>query len=375
VTHRIVVVGAGYSGLTAALRLARRTRGAQVVLVNAVDRFVERVRLHQVAAGQDIPEHALSDILRGTGVELVAARVLAIEPDQRELRLDAGGSLAYDTLVHALGSGPDANGVPGVAEHAVPIADLDGALELRKRATDLAAERGTLTVVGGGLSGIETATELAETHPGLHVRLLTGAEPGATLSPRARIHLRRTFDRLGIEVRAGRPVAEVRADGPVLADGATVTGDLTVWATGFSAPQLAAQAGIATDAGGRVLVDSTFRSVSHPDVYAVGDSALGLAPTGEPLRMSCATGLPTGGYVADVVAQRLAGREPRPLRFRYYIQCISLGRRDGLIQLVDAHDRPHATVITGTAGARIKEQVVRGALRASKHTGPRRRFR
>jgi len=63
------------------------------------------------------------------------------------------------------------------------------------------------------------------------------------------------------------------------------------------------------------------------------------------------------------------------VRFRYYIQCISLGRRDGLIQLVDAHDRPHATVITGTAGARIKEQVVRGALRASKNTGPHRRFR
>lgn len=149
-THRIVVVGAGYSGLKAALRLARRTRGAEVVLVNAVDRFVERVRLHQVAAGDNLPEHALSAILRGTGVELVVTRVLAIDPDQRELRLDAAGPLAYDTMVHALGSGPDANGVPGVAEHAIPIADLDGALELRKRATDLAAESGTLTVVGGG---------------------------------------------------------------------------------------------------------------------------------------------------------------------------------------------------------------------------------
>jgi NADH dehydrogenase len=370
VVHRIVVVGAGYSGLTAAQRIARQALDADVVLVNAANRFVERVRLHQVAAGQDVREHLLADVLRRSRVRLVVARVLAIDPDRRELQLDGADALPYDTLVHALGSGPATRGVPGVAEHALPVANLDGARELRKRVADVAADGGTLTVVGGGLSGIETAAELAETHPGLRVRLLTGPEPGAALSSPARAHLRRAFDRLGVEVRSGATVVEVRADAVVLAGGETVGSDLTAWTAGFSAPQLAAQAGIATDPSGRVLVDETHRSVSHPDVYAVGDSALGRTPGGVALRMSCATGLPTGQYVADVVAARVAGREPRPLRFRYYLQCISLGRRDGLIQFVDADDRPQKAVLTGRTAARVKELVVRGALWTTQHPGP-----
>jgi NADH:ubiquinone reductase (H+-translocating) len=370
VVHRIVVVGAGYSGLTAAKRVARQARDAEVVLVNATDRFVERVRLHQVAAGQDVGEHSLADALCGSRVRLVVARVLAIDPDRRELPLDGSDPLPYDTLVHAAGSGPATGGVPGAAEHAVPVAHFEGACELRKRAADLAADGGTLTIVGGGLSGIETATELAETHPALRVRLLTAAEPGAALSARARAHLARVFDRLRIEVRTGATVAEVRPDAVVLAGGETLPSDLTAWTAGFSVARLAADAGIATDPSGRVLVDGTLRSVSHPDVYAVGDSALGRTPRGEVLRMSCATGLPTAQYVADAVVARLAGREPRELRFRYHIQCISLGRHDGLIQFVDADDRPRPAVLTGRAAARVKELVVRGALWTTRHPGP-----
>jgi NADH dehydrogenase FAD-containing subunit len=370
VVHRIVIVGAGYSGLTAAQRVARQAHHADVVLVNATDRFVERVRLHQVAAGQDVGEHALADVLRGGRVRLVVARVLAIDPDRRELQLDGADSLPYDTLVHAVGSGPATGGVPGAAENAVPVAHLDGARELRKRVADIAADGGTLSVVGAGLSGIETATELAETHPALRVRLLSPAEPGAALSGRAREHLRRVFDRLGVDVRSGATVTEVRPDAVLLAGGETVATDLTAWTTGFSVPQLAADAGIATDPTGRVLVDGTQRSVSHPDVYAVGDSSLGRTPRGDVLRMACATGLPTGQYVADVVAARLAGRGPRRLRFRYFIQCISLGRHDGLIQTVDADDHPHATVLTGRPAALTKESVVRSALWATQHPGP-----
>ena len=369
--HHIVVVGAGYSGLTAAKRLAKRTGRARVTLVNADARFVERIRLHQVAAGRPVREHTLADALRGSSVELVVGRVGAIVPERHELQLTGRPApLRYDTLVLAAGSGPQLHRVPGVADHAIPVSTLDGASELAKRVPDVAADHGAATVVGGGLTGIETATELAEAHPDLRVRLLTKAEPGAALSTRARAHLRRVFDRLGIEIRTGVTVAEVRADSLVLAGGGTVPSELTVWATGFSVPRLAADAGIATDHTGRMLIDESGRSVSHPDVYAVGDIALGRTPRGDVLRMSCATGLPTSLHLADVVAARLAGREPAPLRFRYHIQCISLGRRDGLIQLVDADDRPKPTVITGGAAARIKEMVVRGALWITHNPGP-----
>jgi len=362
VTHRIVVLGAGYAGLTAANRIAGQARHAQVTLVNARAQFVERVRLHQVAAGQRVREYPLRERLRGTGIQLVIGRVHALDPDRRQVQLDSA-TVAYDTLVYALGSAADSS---PVAEHAYPVAELDSARELGKRVPDLAAERGVLAVVGGGLTGIETATELAESYPQLRVRLVTAGQPGGWLSARGRAHLHRVFDRLGIEVRPGATVTHVGPDGVVLADGATIGAGLTVWATGFAAPALARQAGLAVDANGRILVDDTLRSRSHPEIYAVGDSAAARRAGGQLLRMSCATGLPTGQCAAAAITARLAGRRPSPLRFRYVIQCISLGRRDGLIQFVHPDDSPHEKVLTGRAGARVKELVVRGALLATR---------
>ena len=365
-THRIVVLGAGYAGLAAANRIAGHTRHAQVTLVNARAQFVERVRLHQVAAGQQVREYPLRDCLRGTGIQLVIGRVRALDPDRRQVQLDSAteaATVAYDTLVYALGSAADNR---QVAEHAYPVADLDSARELGKRVPDLAAERGVLAVVGGGLTGIETATELAESYPQLRVRLVTAGQPGGWLSARGRAHLRRVFDRLGIEVWPGATVTKVGPGGVVLADGATIEAGLTVWATGFVAPTLARQAGLAVDGNGRILVDDTLRSRSHPEIYAVGDSAAAHRAGGQQLRMSCATGVPTGRCAAAAITARLAGREPSPLRFRYVIQCISLGRRDGLIQFVHSDDSPHKSVLTGRAAARCKELVVRGALRATR---------
>ena len=202
-THRIVVLGAGYAGLAAANRIAGRARQAQVTLVNARAQFVERVRLHQVAAGQRVRGYPLRERLRGTGVELVIGQVQALDLDRRQVRLDSAtgaATVVYDTLVYALGSAAETTHVPGVTEHALSVADLDSARELGKRVPDLAAERGVLAVVGGGLTGIETATELAETYPQLRVRLVTAGQPGGWLSARGRAHLRRVFDRLGIEV-------------------------------------------------------------------------------------------------------------------------------------------------------------------------------
>ena len=350
----IVVIGGGYAGLTAVRRIAKRT-DAHVTLVNATANFVERVRLHQHASGQDLRVHTLAESVRGTGIELVIGRVQAIDTAAREIDVD-GRKIGYDTLVYALGSVPDDHGVPGVAEHALSVADLAGATEVR----ELLARKGTVTVVGAGLTGVETATELAETHPDLHVRIVAGHAPGARLSENGRKHFDKVFRRLGIEVRTGARVAKVLPDSVVLTDGNELPTDITVWTTGFGVSQLAAEAGVETDHSGRIVVDGTQRSVSHPDIYAVGDSAV-VRVNGQELRMACATGEPMAQYTAKAIAARLRGEEPKPFGYRYFIQCISLGRRDGLIQLVDGLDRPQRTVITGRPAAMIKEGIVRGA--------------
>lgn len=365
-THRIVVIGAGYAGLAAANRVARRTRPerAEVTLVNAAPHFVERVRLHQLAAGQRIRERPLRDVLRGPGTRIVVGRVLGLDPDSREVAVDTGPhprSLPYDTLVYALGSTTATGRVPGAAEHGLSVATETAARHTRARIAGLAADGGTVAVVGGGLTGIETAAELAESHPALRVRILADEEPGARLSERARRHLAGALERLGVDARAGDRVARVDGGGLHLADGTPVPADAVLWNTGFEVSDVAARAGLAVAESGRVLVDPTLRSVSHPDVYAAGDAALVTGPAGAPLRMACATGLPMGRYVADAIAGRLDGREPAPFRFRYHMRCVSLGRRDGVIQFVGADDTVRGLVLTGRAAARAKETVVRGA--------------
>lgn len=354
-THRIVVIGAGYAGLPAATGLGRRLRGTdtEVTLVNAAPSFVERPRLHQSATGQRMRPMPLRRFLDPWGVRLVVGTVDALDIAAMKILLDDGQVLPYDTLVHAAGSTVDTAAVPGVAEHAHVFRDPAATLDVQVG--------GRYLVCGGGLSGIEAATELAERCPSLAVTLLSPELPGHWLSARARRHLARAFDRLGVEVRTGARVAEVRAGVAVLDDGTTLGFDGCVWAGGFTVPALARDAGLAVDAAGRVVVDATQRSVSHPDVYAIGDAAAARGPDDRPLAMGCRTGGFTGPHAANVIADRLAGRAPRPFRFRYVHECISLGRGDAVIQFLHADGRTRPAVLTGRAASAYKEVVLRSA--------------
>jgi NADH dehydrogenase len=159
----------------------------------------------------------------------------------------------------------------------------------------------------------------------------------------------------------------VRADGVVLEGGEHVAADTVVWTAGFRVPEMARESGFAVDGNGRMIVDEQMRSVSHPDVYAVGDAAAVRRPGGDELRMACATGLPVAQHAARAIAARLNGREPKPLRFRYVNQCISLGRRDGLVQFVRSDDSPVEAVLTGRPAALYKEAIVRGTVLFQRH--------
>ncbi len=369
--HRIVVLGAGYAGLGAAKRLARllRRTDVKITLVNTTDRFVERVRLHQLAAGRQLRDLPLRDLLKGTGVELRVAHVTAVDAANRTVSTAAPHSIGYDTLVYALGSGADVDATPGAAEHAHTVAGAPQALRLRRRVARIASG-GRLAVVGGGLTGIELATELAESHPGLRIDLHTAGDVAGWLPQRGRHHVQRALDRWGITVHARSAVAEVRQDAVVRADGTALTADAVVWAAGFRAPGTAAEAGFAVDARGRMIVDETLCSVSHPEVFAAGDAAAGHAAGGALTRMSCQTALPMGQRAADAVAARLTGREPAPARLAYAFTNISLGRTDGVTQFTHADDTPRRAVLTGRAAAVFKEAVVRGTVLTVRHPGP-----
>jgi NADH dehydrogenase len=212
--------------------------------------------------------------------------VTRIDPEQRQVELAGGEPVGYDLLVYALGSHADLETVPGAAEHAIAVATAEEAARLRDRMRTAS----TVTVVGGGLTGIEAATELAETYPDRTVRLATSGTLGVTLSERGQAHLHRTFDRLGIQVREHAHVAKVAADGLLLEDGEHIDADVVVWTAGFRVPPLAREAGLAVGDNGRMLVDATMRSVSHPEVYGIGDAVAARMLDGRELRMGCGPG-------------------------------------------------------------------------------------
>jgi NADH:ubiquinone reductase (H+-translocating) len=367
VKPRIVILGAGYAGLAATTRLAGRLRTseAQITLVNAADHFVERIRLHQVATGQQVRTHSLAEILSGTGVEIVVDRVIGIDAAARTVALVDGQNVPYDVLLYALGSGPDLDSVPGVREHALAVAAPAAADQLHDALIRI--EHGSVVVVGGGLTGIETAAEIAERRPDLTVRLVTAGAPGGWLSASAQRHLYDGFGRLGIYVRDHCQVKAVTANGLDLEDG-PLDATAVVWAAGFSVPGIARDAGIEVDGAGRMVVDAWLRSVSHPAIYGAGD-AVAAGVHGKESRMSCQTGLPMGVRVADVIARRLTGRTARPVRIRYVWQNISLGRRDGVTQFTRADDSPVRAILTGRTSARFKELISRFAGLATRHAG------
>ncbi|MGW3660901.1 NAD(P)/FAD-dependent oxidoreductase [Streptomyces sp. NPDC005151] len=369
--HRIIVLGAGYAGAYAAGNLARRLSPAdtEITVVNAEPDFVERLRLHQLAAGQPIQARKLADVFAGTGVRLRLARVTAVDPARQTVSVTDGegdDEVAYDTLFYALGSRVADRGVPGVAEHAFDVTGRPSALRLRERLDSL-AEGGTVLVVGEGLTGIETATEIAESRPGLPVALVARGELGARLSLGARRHLREAFDRLGITVLEHTSVEAVEPTRVLCADGTSLPSDATVWTAGFAVAPIAAASGLEATENGQIIVDSTMRSVSHPNVYAAGDSAYAIGDNGRPLPMSCASAGYTSRQAMDAIVGRLTGRRIPSTKLVYPGNHISLGRRDGILQTVDdeAHAKPK--YVGGRKAAQVKAGILRIALWGISH--------
>ncbi|MET7653347.1 FAD-dependent oxidoreductase [Streptomyces sp. NPDC005486] len=363
--HRIIVLGAGYTGATAAGRLARRLRREDVAitLVNAEPDFVERVRMHQLAVGRDLKPRPFSEMFAGTGVRLKLAKVTGVDVDRKTVAVlgtNGAEELEYDSLVYALGSGWNDQGVPGTAEHAHEIASRPGALRLSERLARLDAGQ-SVVVVGGGLTGLEAATEIAEARPDLDVALAARGGLGDWLSPKGRRHLRKVIAGLGVTVHEHATVTGVEADRVATVDGASIPAAVTVWTTGFAVHPIAKATALEVTDTGQIVVDETMRSVSHSDVYAIGDAAMVTGPGGKPLRMSCASGVPTAWQAADALTGRLTGGKLPNVPLRYFNQCISLGRKEGLIQYVTADDRAVGAALTGRLAAVYKELICKGA--------------
>ncbi|MEV6734100.1 MULTISPECIES: FAD-dependent oxidoreductase [unclassified Streptomyces] len=355
--HRVLVLGAGYAGMSAAIQLAARVeghQGVQVTLVNAQERFTERMRLHMTGTGQRLAELSIPELLAGTGAQFMRGWVTAVDAVARTVRLDDDRILHYDTLVYGLGGVADTAAVPGVEDQAYTLNSPEDAEVLADRLARLGS--GTVVVAGNGLTGIESAAEIAEQHPGLNVVLLGRSEPGAAMNPKARRYLHSALERLGVQVRSGAEVVKVLPDAVELAGGESIPADVVLWTSGTRVSPLAAAAGLTVDERGRIVTDAALRSVSHPEVYAVGDAAAVRQGYGV-MHGTCQGGMPTGVHAAVSIFRVLKGKQPKPFRFGYYHTPVSLGRHDAVVQFTRPDDSPRRIYLTGRMATRYKETV------------------
>ncbi|MFG1628303.1 NAD(P)/FAD-dependent oxidoreductase [Kribbella sp. NPDC049227] len=353
----VIVIGGGYAGVMAANRLTQRD-DVHVTLINPRPAFVERIRLHQLVGGSDDALVDYPSILAG-GVELVVDTGTQIDAAGRQVILASGGALDYDYLIYAVGSGSGDPSVTGAAEYAYPISTLEQARRLQP-VVDAASASAALTVVGAGPTGLETASELAE--QGRTVTLVCGKVLGPYLHPRARRSVARRLAKLGVTVLEGdgATVTGVTADAVQLADGRELHSDVTIWTAGFSVPDLATRSGLSTDSLGRLLTDETLTSVDDVRIIAAGDSG---APSDLPVRMSCQSAMQLGPQAAEAVLSRIAGREPAGFDVGFFGECISLGRRAGVVQYAKRDDTPTSVFYLGNRSmAMLKEGVCKSTI-------------
>jgi len=384
---RIVIAGAGYAGLAGylALRAQVRARRLDVTLVNGDNWHLLLPELPLYLTGAEPEGELRLDLRRAVQppARLVIAHVEAIEPGGAAVRCaGSAGRIGGDGLLLALGSVSSDFGVPGVAEHAVPVGAWGDAQHLRDRLLQELHSRthSAVAVVGAGFTGVEIATALAERARAARATLevvLVGQEVLPSLPPAVRAAATAALRRLEVRLASGRAAA-VEAGLVRLEDGSAVRAETIVWAAGVRANPLLRACGLPVNHRGQVEVDEHLRAAQA--VYCAGDcAAVRDAETGRTVAATAQLALQEGPGAALNLARELRGEAPRPVRPREHGFLVSLGRADaaGTLSGAAVHggdiaalkrliERYHAFQVGGLRG------LARGLLRGVQDAAPAR---
>jgi NADH:ubiquinone reductase (H+-translocating) len=340
--RRILVIGGGFAGMSAAVVAADEIRsggGVRVTVVSDSDQITIRPRLYE--KNPESLRAPLRPVFDAAGVEFVEGTVSAIDTGAKSVYLKDGKSLSYDRLILATGSVMPPLPVAGVAEYSFNIDSFAGAValdrHLRKVAkTPGAPGHGSYVIVGGGMTGIELAAELrnriaahsdAQTAAAARVILVEMASViGPEFGEYARPVINFALDEARVERRLSCPVAGFDATGVTLADGSRIDAATVVVTVGLRASDLTLQIPGRRDALGRLEVDDDLKVVGLDDVYATGDVARArVDDVGNVALMSCQHARTMGKYAGLNAAHDLLGIARRPYRQPNYITCLDLG--------------------------------------------------
>ena len=305
-SKKVVILGAGYGGLLAAMNIRKYLNKdqAQVTVINQYPTHQIITELHRLAAGS-VAEKAvampLAKLFKGKDIELKIAKVESFSVDQKEVKLSDGTSLSYDALVVALGSKTAYFGIPGLEENSMVLKSADDATRIHQHIEERIAEYAktknqadaTILIGGGGLTGVELVGEIADIMPKLarsygvdpkEVKLLL-VEAGPKILPvlPAPLIERATasLEARGVQFLTGLPVTNVEGNVIDLKDGQKIIANTFVWTGGVQGNPLVGQSGLDVDRG-RATVNEYLQSTSHKEVFVVGDSAVVFGEDGRP---------------------------------------------------------------------------------------------
>jgi NADH dehydrogenase len=347
--HRVVILGGGFGGLSAALRLRRAP--VQVTLIDRCNYHLFQPLLYQVATGSLSPANISSPLRtilkKHTNTRVLLAEATGIEVANRRVIL-SDGAIEYDTLIVATGSSHQYFGHDEWEQFAPGLKTVEDATDMRRRillAFETAEREAdpeklrammTFVIVGGGPTGAELAGTLAEIANDTLRRDFRNIDPSKAriilveggdrvlpaYPPKLSEAAKKMIERLGVTVRTGAVVTDVQKHSVTVRDGDTseiIPTRTILWAAGVLGSPLgriiARESGVRIDNAGRVSVELDCSLPGHPEIFLIGDLASFTHQTGEPLPGVAQPAIQEGDYVARAIVRRLRGEGSKPFHY------------------------------------------------------------
>lgn len=350
---RVVILGAGFGGLTAARAMADF---AQVTLVDRHNFQTFLPLLYQVSTAglaADHVAHPIRGALRKSGIQFRMGSPLSVDHKNKTVKLDSSEVLEFDYLVVALGSATADFGVPGVNEHALGMKSVSEALNIRaevmRRFEDLCRFEDetifSISVVGGGPTGVEMAGAFAElvrgplkndqAHAAAHIKInLIEAGPRILpmFSEKLSAHGKKDLEKLGVTVLLNTAVAEIKPRSIEIKDGRTIPSEVTVWAAGVKGEPAGSLLNVPL-VNSRIDVDQNLQSKNYPYVFALGDIAGFVGKDGRFLPMVAPVALQQGRHVAKQIKRLAMGQPLKPFKYIDKGSMATIGRHKAIVEV------------------------------------------
>ncbi|MGY3530600.1 NADH dehydrogenase [Bradyrhizobium embrapense] len=356
--HRVVIVGAGFGGLEAAFGLAGAP--VEITLIDRRNHHLFQPLLYQVAtASLATSEIAwpIRYLLRDRPeVTTLFANVCGVDAAAKQVELDDGGSIPYDTLILATGARHAYFGHDEWEPFAPGLKTLEDATTLRRRIL-VAFERAeretdpdkraallTFVIIGAGPTGVEMAGTIADlakdtlpqdfrhidTRKARVVLIEAGPRVLAGFPDDLSAYAQASLEKLGVEVMLGEPVTECSADGVVFG-GKRLEARTIVWAAGVRASRAAEWLNAPADRAHRLQVEPDLTVPGHPDIFAIGDTVTIKGPDGSPVPGIAPAAKQEGRYVAALIKARLEGKTLPPFRYKHAGSLAQIGKKKAVI--------------------------------------------